>query len=80
MACEVADAAKVGKLILFHHDPAYDDNMIDQIEREARKMFENSVAAYEGLEVSVHASTRLSKGEERSSREARVKYVQDGRD
>jgi phosphoribosyl 1,2-cyclic phosphodiesterase len=59
MACEVADAAKVGKLVLFHHDPAYDDNMIDQIEREARKMFVNSVAAYEGLEVSVHASTRL---------------------
>jgi ribonuclease BN (tRNA processing enzyme) len=80
MACEVATAAKVGKLVLFHHDPAYDDIMIDQIEREARKMFENSVAAYEGLEVSVHTSTRLPRGEERSSREARVKYIQDGRD
>ena len=49
MACEVATAAKVGTLVLFHHDPAYDDGVIDEIERKARAGFEKTVTAYEGL-------------------------------
>ena len=51
IACEVAAAAEVGMLVLFHHDPAYDDSMIDGIEREARAQFENTLAANEGLEL-----------------------------
>jgi len=51
MACEVAVAAEVEKLVLFHHDPAYEDDVIDEIEREARVRFENALAAYEGLEI-----------------------------
>jgi len=88
MACEVAAAAEVGKLILFHHDPAYDDSMIDGIEREARAQFENTLAAYEGLTLIPPGGTSPTfppKGEgleEAQSNgvrdEWRVKYVQDG--
>jgi phosphoribosyl 1,2-cyclic phosphodiesterase len=76
MACKVAAAAKVGTLILFHHDPAYDDGVIDEIERKARVKFEKTVAAYEGLTYTISsppkgAGVRLQR---------RVKYAQDGRD
>jgi ribonuclease BN (tRNA processing enzyme) len=77
MACEVAAAAEVGKLILFHHDPAYDDGMIDGIEREARARFENTLAAYEGLTYTISPPPL---GEGQGVREQwRVKYAQDGR-
>ena len=79
MACEVAAAAEVGKLILFHHDPAYDDGMIDGIEHEARARFENTLAAYEGLNLTL-SPTPPPLGEGQGVREQwRVKYAQDGR-
>jgi phosphoribosyl 1,2-cyclic phosphodiesterase len=79
MACEVAAAAEVGKLVLFHHDPAYDDSMIDGIEREARAQFENTLAACEGLTLNL-SPTPPPLGEGRGVREQwRVKYAQDGR-
>ena len=76
MACEVAAAAEVGTLVLFHHDPAYGDDMIDGIEREARVRFEKTIAAYEGLTYTISSPPkRLGVRLQR-----RVKYVQDGRD
>jgi len=51
MACEVAAAAEVDTLVLFHHDPSYDDAMNEGMERTAKSLFEDSVAAYEGLEI-----------------------------
>jgi phosphoribosyl 1,2-cyclic phosphodiesterase len=48
---KVAKAANVEKLILFHHDPTHDDNFIKQIEAESRKIFPQSIAAYEGLQI-----------------------------
>ena len=51
MASEVAAAAQTGQLILFHHEPSYSDDMIAGMERTARSLFANSVAAYEGLEI-----------------------------
>jgi phosphoribosyl 1,2-cyclic phosphodiesterase len=51
MACEVAIAAGVKHLILFHHDPAYDDDTIRGIETKAQTQFPNTTAAYEGLEI-----------------------------
>jgi phosphoribosyl 1,2-cyclic phosphodiesterase len=81
MACEVATAAEVGKLVLFHHDPAYDDEMLDRIEGEARTRFANTVAAYEGLEVLIATSSPSPLGRGAGVRdEWRVKYVQDGRE
>ncbi|MBI5935362.1 MAG: MBL fold metallo-hydrolase [Chloroflexi bacterium] len=49
MACEAASAAGVGRLVLFHHDPSYDDAKIDEMQARARGLFVNAQAAYEGL-------------------------------
>ena len=79
MACELAAEAKVGKLALFHHDPAYEDGMVDEIEREARGQFQKAVAAYEGLEIETLTSTLLTQGEGQGVRKQwRVKYVENG--
>jgi phosphoribosyl 1,2-cyclic phosphodiesterase len=51
MACDVAQAAKVQRLVMFHHEPSYDDWTITQNEQEARRLFPETLAAYEGLEV-----------------------------
>ena len=48
MACEVAASARVGQLILFHHDPSYSDDVIAGMENTAKNLFPNSDAAYEG--------------------------------
>ena len=90
MACEVAAAAEVGRLVLFHHDPSYEDDVVDAIEHEARTRFENTVAAYEGLEISLSnrstspfgddATTPLRVAPLSENENGRVKYAQDGRD
>lgn len=46
---KVARAARVRKLVLFHHDPDHDDNKVRQIEADCRRVFPESLAAYEGL-------------------------------
>jgi phosphoribosyl 1,2-cyclic phosphodiesterase len=51
MAAEVAQAARVGQLVLFHHEPRYDDATIGLVEAEARTIFPEAQAAYEGLEI-----------------------------
>jgi ribonuclease BN (tRNA processing enzyme) len=50
MAAEVAKAANAKHLVLFHHDPAHDDDKIAEMEAKARKLFPNSTAGAEGLE------------------------------
>ena len=52
-AVEVAKRANVKKLIITHHDPDHDDDMLDAMERECQKEFPNSVFAKEGMEVQV---------------------------
>jgi len=51
MACEIAQSADIGQLILFHHDPNYDDATISKLESQARAMFPGTVAAREGQEI-----------------------------
>jgi phosphoribosyl 1,2-cyclic phosphodiesterase len=53
MAAEVARAAKVGHLILYHHDPEHNDAEIRRLEQLARSVFPRSRAASEGLELSL---------------------------
>ena len=48
MACNTAREAKVGQLVLFHHDPSYEDKVIRKNERHAREHFSSTVAACEG--------------------------------
>lgn len=52
-AVKVAQLAGVKQLALFHHDPQRDDDGLEQIEKEAKKRFKGSVAAYEGLEIEI---------------------------
>jgi len=51
MAIAIAQAAKVKKLVLFHHDPSHDDDTLAEIERKAQEAFPNTILAYEGLTI-----------------------------
>jgi len=47
----VARDADVEQLILFHHDPWHNDQKVLEIHRQARRQFENTLAATEGWSV-----------------------------
>ncbi len=51
MATEAASAAHVGQLILFHHEPTYDDAKLDALQVEARQHFAETYSACEGMEI-----------------------------
>jgi len=53
MACDVAHASHVRQLVLFHHDPSYDDETIAENEERAQARFPNTCAAREGLEIRI---------------------------
>jgi anti-anti-sigma factor len=61
VAVELAQAAHVKRLVLFHHEPAYDDRMIEAVTGETVRFEEISrdghrvevLAAYDGLELTV---------------------------
>lgn len=50
MAAQLAEAANVENLVLFHHDPCHDDDRLSQMEAKARELFPNTTAGAEGLE------------------------------
>ncbi len=50
---ELARAAGVDKLVLFHHDPTRDDDGVRQIEERTRTLFDNACAAREGVRLTV---------------------------
>ncbi len=58
MACDLAAAAGVDRLVLFHHDPAYDDAAVAAAEAQARARFPRALAAFEGLELEVDGRGR----------------------
>jgi phosphoribosyl 1,2-cyclic phosphodiesterase len=74
MACEVAAAAETGELVLFHHDPAYADDFVAAQESTAQKLFPDSRAAYEGLEIKFDPSPAFGRGAGVRDR-TDVKYV-----
>jgi ribonuclease BN (tRNA processing enzyme) len=53
MATEVATQAGVGQLVMFHHDPNYDDETLAGMELQARKRFPNTRTAREGMEITL---------------------------
>lgn len=55
MATNVANAAHVGELILFHHEPTYDDDQLDTMEASARTHFERTRSACEGMQIDLLA-------------------------
>lgn len=48
-AVRLADAAEVGTLVLFHHDPSHDDDFMDRLAVEAAKARPGTVVAKEGM-------------------------------
>ena len=50
---KVARRARVGRYVLFHHDPVRNDDEVDALERAARREFPNTLAAREGLELTL---------------------------
>jgi len=55
MATGVARAAHVRQLILFHHEPTYNDSKLDSMEAEARRSFARTYSAWEGMEIDLLA-------------------------
>jgi ribonuclease BN (tRNA processing enzyme) len=49
MAAAVARAAQVKQLVLFHHDPNYNDDTIARIQAQTRGLFPKTIAAREGM-------------------------------
>ncbi len=60
MAVQVARLAGVKQLVLFHHDPHHDDAQIAAIEREAQRIFPNTIAAREGLELTIPLGAEMA--------------------
>jgi phosphoribosyl 1,2-cyclic phosphodiesterase len=50
-AVQVALAAEVKRLALFHHDPDHTDDQLEEIERQAKEHFAPAFLAREGMEV-----------------------------
>ena len=55
-AVELARAAGVGQLVLFHHDPSRSDEAVMAIEAAAQSQFSDVVAACEGMALTVGAA------------------------
>ena len=76
MACEVAAASQAGRLILFHHDPAYGDATVARVEAAAKSRFGKAQAAYEGLEIILADSGNIANHLQSASARLRdVKYA-----
>ncbi|MBZ8179506.1 MBL fold metallo-hydrolase [Oscillatoria salina] len=50
-AVKVAKAAKVKKLVIFHHDPLHNDEFLDRVSKEAIAAFPNTIVAREGCSI-----------------------------
>jgi phosphoribosyl 1,2-cyclic phosphodiesterase len=55
-AAALARAAGARRLVLTHHDPTRDDLAVARLERRARRFFPETLAAREGLSLTVHAA------------------------
>lgn len=51
MAIEAAKAANAKTLVMFHYDPFYDDELIEQSEKKSQKLYPDTIASYEQLEI-----------------------------
>jgi len=58
-ATELARAANVKQLVLFHHDPSRDDDAVERIEHLARGRFAQTIAAREGTLLSLEGARTI---------------------
>ncbi|MBE9199296.1 MULTISPECIES: MBL fold metallo-hydrolase [unclassified Nodularia (in: cyanobacteria)] len=59
-AVKVAKAANVKNLVIYHHDPAHNDDFLDRIGEEASQEFPGAIMAREGMVLQVPTSMPLS--------------------
>lgn len=59
-AVKIAKAANVKTLVIFHHDPAHDDEFLDRVGEEAAVQFPGAIMAQEGMVLQVPISMPLS--------------------
>lgn len=59
-AVKLAKAANVKTLVIYHHDPAHDDDFLDNVGRQAAEQFSGAIMAREGMVLSVPVSLALS--------------------
>jgi phosphoribosyl 1,2-cyclic phosphodiesterase len=52
-AVRLCKAARVGKLVVFHHDPDHDDDTLDALGREVAAALPGAIVAKEGLELAL---------------------------
>ncbi len=52
-AVKIAKMAGVKRLVIFHHDPAHDDNFLSEVEESVQSVFPNSLLAREGMTLAV---------------------------
>jgi phosphoribosyl 1,2-cyclic phosphodiesterase len=77
MAADLARAAGVKRLALFHYDPSYDDETIHDMEEQAQACFKTTFAAREGLVVELSAATtNLFSGDRRQPEVAELQTAQ----
>lgn len=53
MAVECKNQLKAKQLVFFHYDPSYDDEKLSQIKERYKNIDQDSILAYEGLEINL---------------------------
>ncbi|MBD2412737.1 MBL fold metallo-hydrolase [Nostoc calcicola FACHB-389] len=59
-AVKVAQAANVKTLVIYHHDPAHNDDFLDRVGKQAAAKFPGAIMAREGIVLQVSTSVSLS--------------------
>jgi phosphoribosyl 1,2-cyclic phosphodiesterase len=59
-ACQLAAAANVEQLALFHYDPSYDDQTMDQIFQQAQTLFPRVIVPAEGFDIDLDGNLAAS--------------------
>ena len=60
-AAELAAAAGIGHLYLFHHDPSRSDEAVRELEAATRRLYENATAAREGMSIELSSGDTSAK-------------------
>ena len=59
-AVKIAKAAKVKRLVIFHHDPLHNDDFMDKTGEQVAEQFPNSLIAREGLSIQLSSPLNSS--------------------
>ncbi|MGL6284701.1 MAG: MBL fold metallo-hydrolase [Microcoleaceae cyanobacterium] len=52
-AIEIAEKAKVKKVVMYQHDPSHDDDFLDHMENEVKSVFPSGLVAQEGMAIAI---------------------------